>query len=260
MNKRFFMAVAILLSVGVLQAQDRYNNTQFSLTAGTMTMPCATFQNYAGDSITIADSLTMPSDLSSLLSLPWAVGLRIERELMAGDLLGYGWSFGCGVRHMTWNATIPANTPNMESTGLATTEDWHLTVPLLGLWADVGLYASLHPGSSFEVFGSLGGTWEHYWNIGGKAVSDSYTDEEAVADINQNLSSTLLGAYGQLGFKVMFHYDIFMSLSARYAYGLNSATFDGQFNFNNSTYTTKVNAPFTSDWMLLLGVGILFEN
>lgn len=264
MNKRLIMAVATLLSVGVLQAQERYNNTQFSITAGTMTTPYAMFQNLNGDSITMSDSLTWSSAMSSALSapqeLPWALGLRIERELMAGDVLGYGWSLGGGMRHMTWNATIPANTSNMGGAGLTTTEDWHLTIPMMGLWVDAGLYSSLHLGYRLEVFGSVGGTWQRYWSVGGKAVSDTHTDEEAAADFNHDLRSTMLGAYGQLGIKVLFDYDIFMSLSARYSYGLNDSSFDGLFDFYNSTYTTKVTAPFTSDWMVLLGVGIMFEN
>lgn len=251
MKKFFLFAATLLLVVGATQAQSRFNNFQWSITAGTMTAPQAAFYDLNGQSIALSDSGTM---------LPLSLGVRCEREVIASDLLAWGWSLGAGLSHTGWNATIPASTPNVSNSGSTPAEEWSLEIPLLGWWADAGAYGTMYLGSYFEFYGSLGFSAIHYWSYGGNASSASRTDKDACADEDDGLSSTLLGPYGLLGIKASFKNDFFISLSARYTYGLNNATFDGLFNWDAGSYSTRVTAPFTSDFSLMLGVGIMIED
>ncbi|MBQ8702788.1 MAG: hypothetical protein IJ524_00240 [Bacteroidales bacterium] len=250
MKRAILFAASLLLVLGATQAQSRFDNFQWSINAGTMTVPQASFNDLNGQSIALSDSATM---------LPMSLGVRCEREIIASDLLAWGWSLGAGVSHTGWNATIPASTPNVGNSGLTPDEDWTLDIPLLGLWGEAGAYGSLHLGTFFEFYGSLGFSALHYWAYGGNASSTSRTDEDAHADADEALASTLLGAYGLLGFKVSFRNDYFISLSARYTYGLNNASFDGLFNWDADAYSTRVTAPFSSDLSVMLGVGIMIE-
>lgn len=252
MTKRsIVLATVMLLAAGAAHAQERFNNHQWSLNAGTMSVPEATFLNLDRQPIEGAD----PSAL-----MPWTAGVRCERERMATDRLGWGWSLGLGLRHTGWTATVPALTPGVGNTGLVPDEDWTLRIPLMGLWGEGGAYGSLHLSGTFEVYAGLGLAAVHYWNIGGEAQCASYTDDAASGSVLEGLSSTLLGAYGLLGLKMTFADDFFVSLSARYAYGLNDGGTDGLFDFEGAFYSTRVAAPFTSDLAIMLGVGIMFED
>lgn len=248
MKKVFILSIVMLFAINLLHAQDRYNNVQWSVAAGSMIMPQASFLDLNGGTIDVQDPGQM---------LPLTLSVQFEREYMVASRLGFGWTLGAGLRNGGWKATVPAATPNL---GTTPSEDWALSIPMVGGAANGGIYASFHLASWFEIYASAGAAAVRYWNVSGSAASSSTTDNEATDSADEGIEATLLGAYGQLGFKVLFQSDCFVSLSARYSYSLTEGAADGLFNWSDAAYSTRVTAPFASDLSVMLGVGVMLED
>lgn len=251
MKKTAILVFSILFFAIVVRAQDRFDNMQWSFSLGTMSMPEATFCDINGNPVAVSDQST---------SLPLAVSLNYERERMVSDLFGWGWQLGVGLRHSGWNATIPAGTPGVANYGMPPTEDYTLSIPMMGWNSRGGVYAALHLTPVVEFFGSVGATYIYYWNVGGKAKSSIFDDVDAGGSVTEPISCSLPGIYGQLGVKATFNRDYFVSLSATYARSLMQDSYEGSFDWEGSFYSTRLNTPFPSDLSVMLGIGIMIED
>ena len=251
MTRKIITICTILtLAASWLRAQDRMSNHQISIFVGGQSVPEPSFYN-------LKDKAIKTKDYSN--KLPWNAGFRFERENMVGDKLGWGWCLGGGVRHMGWNTTIPKNTPNTGRTGLHQDEDAIMSLSFMGISGDVGFYASYHPVSAFEVFGSLGVSGTLYWEMGSSYNYGGYTGDDISGA--KTIASSLMGPYGMMGVKYTFNEDYFISLSCRYTHGLASDNgFDDEFNYYGPFYGARVKSSFVDDITVMLGVGIMFED
>lgn len=251
--KRYVIFAAAIAALAVpASAQDRFDNMQYSFGVGTMSVPQPTFTNL----------VNMPMDVQDLSNaLPWNFGAHAEREWMASDLVGWGYSLGFGIRHTGWHFTVPAGTPAVGYTGLPHTEDWRVNIGLMGFTGDLGAFVSVHPSRVFEVYGGAGLAVSRYWEVKSTAESGGYVDESAGGGVVDGLSATLFGAYGLAGVKLTFNEDYFVSLSARYIYGLSDdGVLDSDITWDGPFYQAHVNAPYNSELLIMLGVGIMIET
>lgn len=249
------MFLVAMFSSSPVSAQERFNNTQISIVAGTMDVAQPSFVNLRGNDMTVNDYAAI---------FPWHLGFRAENENMMSEKFGLGWSLGGGIRHMNWQFTIPAGTPFVGATGLPLTEDWTVRLGFLGFDVDAGVYGAYHLSPIFEVYGGAGLAVSRFFQIKGKAWENNYYTEnnpdESVGGVD-GLSSTLFGAYGMAGVKLTFNEDYFVSLSARYTYGFNSDNkYEGAVTWDGPFYECQASAPWTSELMVLLGVGIMIER
>ena len=249
------MLVAVAILPASVSAQERFDNMQISIVTGTMDVAQPSFTNLRGDAITV-------NDYSN--TFPWHVGFRVENENMKGDRFGLGWSVGGGVRYMGWQFTVPAGTPFVGATGLQQTDDWTIRLGLLGFSLDAGVYGAYHLSHAFEVFGGAGLAVSRFWQEKGIAWENGFFTEDnpddTVGDID-GISSTLFGAYGMAGVKLTFNEDYFVSLSARYTHGFSADNqFEGDVTYDGPFYRCHGVAPWTSELMFLLGVGIMIER
>lgn len=257
MKKTNFVIICAVLAWCVVQpasAQDRFDNRQYSLNVGTMSVPQPSFTNLVGGTMEVQDLGNM---------FPWNVSIRFEREKMLSDKLGWGWSYGGGLRHTGWRFTIPAGTPSVGFTGLPQDEEWRLKIGLFGFTLDAGAFVSLHLTSRFEVYGGAGAALSRYWEVGSSAQGESREDDGAggVMSEDASLASTLLGVYGLGGVKLTFNEDYFISLSARYVYGFDrERAMENDIEWDGPFYRAHAKAPFTGEFMILLGIGIMLEG
>lgn len=251
-RKVCFVFTAAIAMATTVSAQDRFDNVQYSLNVGTMSVPQPTFATFTGFPMVVEDDGVV---------FPWNAGFRMERERMASDQLGWGWSIGIGVRRTGWLFTVPAGTAGVGWTGLTHDDDWRVKIGFMGFTVDGGLFASLHVSPVLEVYGGAGLAVARYWELGSKAECGSYVDDAAGAVTTGGLSATLMGVYGLAGVKLTFNEDFFVSLSARYVYGLDDETvLENDITWDGPFYRAHASAPFANEVMVLLGVGIMIEQ
>lgn len=258
MKKLYIAIIAAVAAMAALPAaaQERFDNNQWSIHFGTLQTPTPTFLDHRNPAMAISIN-----DYST--AFPWGVTMRFEHEKVVSDLFGYGFALSAGVRHTGWNYTIPKGTPYVDNTYLGPTDaDCNMYTSLLGFTVDGGAYAALHPTNWFQVYATVGVAVSRWWEgSGSKLIYNGYELQGACGAADDGIAGTLLGTFAQVGMKFTFNEDFFFSLSARLVEGFNrEGAMSGTLDFNAPFYSCGVNAPFSSEWMLLAGIGVMIEE
>lgn len=256
MKKTYIILLAALAATVWMpaSAQDRFDNFQWSLHYGMPDFPEVTLLDQTDKPITLTDQNT---------AFPWHASLRFEREKIASDLLGYGFSLSVGVRHSGWNFTIPKGTANVDNTYLGPTDqDCEMYLSMLGFTLDGGAYAALHLTNWMEFDLSAGLAVSRWWEgMGSKCTYGGYEDESGGGSVEHTPAGTVFGPYAQGALKFTFNEDYFFSLSARYTMNVTSSkAIEGSIDWDGPFYSCNLNAPMNGELLIMAGIGIMIET